>query len=280
MALPGTEKTRCFLLSLIAADGKSGFFLGGFCAARARGAHTMSSRGQSYSSRAVWPSRPHVPTSLCRGAGDCEGAKSLSGVGAAGGQQSRSCCSAGPCPGTDKPTTLDSLFFSILTVFSQIHSIFCSPCLPCWQGTSSRSCTGAGTAPITSLRSITALTFTGDRLQSNNTPEGGDVLPELGAFEVLRAMSSPRCPVLPQPPGIRVSLHDAAVTAAAEEGFEQEGERKPAGGGRPAARGEGSAATGHSSSPFPLRGRVFIQMRERGAEEQPAHPRPEAGLGG
>jgi len=83
---------------------------------------------------------------------------------------------------------------------------------------------------VTSLRSITALTFTGDGLWANYTPGGGDVLPNLGAFEAARAMSSSRGPVPPRPPGIRVPSHDAAVTAAAEEG--ERGERKPAGVGR------------------------------------------------
>ena len=122
----------------------------------------------------------------------------------------------------------DSLFFYGLTIFSQICSIFCSLCFPSRQGTSSLSCTGTGSAPITSLHSITALTFTGDRLRANYTPEGGDVFPKLGTFEAAREMSSSRCPIPipPQPSGIRVSSHDAAVTAATEEGFEQEGGEK------------------------------------------------------
>lgn len=55
-------------------------------------------------------------------------------------------------------------------------------------------------------------------------------------------MSSSRCPV-PVPPGIRVSLHDAAVTAAAEEGFEQEGGEKT--GRRRPSRGAGRRKCRH-----------------------------------
>lgn len=144
----------------------------------------------------------------------------------------------------------------------------------------SPSCTGAGSAPITSLLSITTLTFTGDKLQPNYTPEGGDVLPKLGAFEATRLMSSSRCPVPvpPRPPRIRVSSHDAAVTAAAEEALGERGETKRSGSGR-RQRGEKEVL------PRPLllaisSLRSGFYSDERGAEEQLAHPSPEVGLTG
>lgn len=90
------------------------------------------------------------------------------------------------------------------------------------------------------------------------------------------------CPgdeLTPLPRPGRVCSHGAAVTAAAGEGSGREGDTEPAGSGHPMARGEGSAAQGHSSSPFPLRGLVSVRMRAA-TEELPARPRPEAALGG
>lgn len=220
------------------------------------------------------------PTSLCCGAGGCEGAKSLSGVGAdrhsgagAQGQTNQLLWTCYFLP--------DSLFFFQTRYFFSPRSLhFHSPCFPCWGEALSLSYPSTGSAPIT--LSSQHHRFDLYRRQANYTPERGDVLPKLGAFKAARVMSSSHCPVPvpPRPPGTRVSSHDAAVTAAAEEGFEQEGGEQTGRRRLSCGGGEGSTAAGHSSSPFPLHGWVFIRMRERGAEEQPARPRPEAGLGG
>lgn len=226
------------------------------------------------------------PASLCCGAGGCKGAKSLSGVGAdrrsGAGAQGQTIQLLWTRYFFSRLTNFfpDSLFFSRLAIFfPHAHSIFTLR-FPCWGEALSPSYPSTGSAPIT--LSSPHHRFDLYRRQANYTPERGDVLPKLGAFKAARAMSSSHCPipVPPRPPGIRVSSHDAAVTAAAEEGFEQEGGEQTGRRRLSCGGGEGSAAAGHSSSPFPLHGWVFIRMRERGAEEQPARPRPEAGLGG
>lgn len=214
----------------------------------------------------AWMSHvPNVP--LLRGRGLRRGQKPQRGRGGQA-QRSRS-------PGTDKSTTLDLLFLSRLAIFffqtryffSPRSLYFHSPCFPCWGEALSLSYPSTGSAPIT--LSSQHHRFDLYRRQANYTPERGDVLPKLGAFKAARVMSSSHCPVPvpPRPPGIRVSSHDAAVTAAAEEGFEQEGGEQTGRRRLSCGGGEGSTAAGHSSSPFPLHSWVFIRMRERGAEE-------------
>lgn len=121
---PGTAgygKTHCFLLPLnAAADRRSVFSPGGLCSNSSGCPQRLFQRSVLCS--LAWLS--HVPMSPCRGARGCQGARSLSPVGADGAAEHN--------PGTDKSTMLDFCYFFLDLLIFFPHSLSRhSPCFPC-----------------------------------------------------------------------------------------------------------------------------------------------------